>query len=285
MVLSGESYAVGTAVTVKATQCDYIGKTFGPHSGHLDPYLNDCFRAAVENARTNRKLYASAVRGKLKVFGFRNLIYIQREETISVISGEMANLHDLHSVAVSPDGKSVAVLDQYKDNESQHRKQVLFFESSLNGNVVAFSVNSEMFVNSAQSLAFVSNDEVVISVGENSTESSLGKIISFKNTGDSRSPLVKSKPQPKNIVNSALYSRIRNPASAVAKGDEIIVLDANSGVQVINSKKDNAKVVWDLKPTDPLFKTLVDLNHLSYNPDKNILYIFDSLGNSAQLTY
>lgn len=268
-------------------QCTQVGKMFGPGSERYDSILNDCFKVAVENARLNRKLYASALGGSLKVFAFKNIIFIQKASALSVISGEMSHLNEIESVALSGDAKTIAVLDRQDDSSGGFKKQILFFESSLNGNVAAFSVNNEADVQSARSVSFVSNDEILLSVQKRKEDKSLAdvEIVSFKNSGDSRSPLKEKKPQKKSIVGAGSVPVLRSPSSVLAKGSDIVVLDENAGVQVISMEKSLPKVIWQVNPSDPVFKNLKNLNHVSYVPDKKMLLIFDSEGNFAQLTY
>lgn len=284
--LCASFFADSTSVAKPAfpNQCEAVGKAFGPDSGKNDTALNTCFLHVVEQARTNRKLYTSGSSGKIKVYGFKNLIYIQRESKLSVISGTMSNLNNIESVALSDDEKTIAVLDGYKGDDGYWRKQILFFESSLNGNVVAFSTNSEKIVSYANSISFSDNDKVVMNLRypAYAGKPERNDVVSFDKKGDSRSAAAKNKPANKVILSSASNLKIKNPVSVVAKGNQLVVLGDHE-VQVFNLEKDFYKLTNSIKTAESSSGSVH--NHLTVNATKKVIKLYDTSGNGVEIPY
>lgn len=241
----------------------------------------------MEKAKSTRKLFASNADSSIKVFGFNNFVYLQKGQSVAIISGDMSKLTDIQAVALSPDGNVVATLDRYPDKNGNFAQQLLFFKSSQNGNVVPFAVNNESIISDAQSVTFGSQaGEVLIPVARQNKISNKieSEIISFLISGDSRSPVLGNRPQKREVLSSATAG-LFNANSVIAKESEIVVLDPTAGLQAFSLTKDSSKRLWEIKSSDPLFKNLRDLSHLTYSRDKKTLFIFDSSGNFTRLAY
>jgi hypothetical protein len=276
--------AISYAKPAFPNQCEAVGKAFGPDSGKNDAALNACFLHVVEQARINRKLYASGGSGKLKVYGFKNLIYIQRDSKLSVISGTMSNLNNIESVALSDDEKTIAVLDGFKSDDGYWRKQILFFESSLNGNVVAFSTNSEKIISYASSISFADKDKIVMSLRYPAYAGRPERhdVVTFDKKGDSRSAAAKNKPESKVLLSSVSNLKIKNPVSVVAKGNQLLVLGEQE-VQVFNLDKESYKLANTIKTGSS--SAGGTHNHLTLNSNKKLIKLYDNSGNGVEIPY
>lgn len=259
------------------SRCAAIGKAFAPHAGRLDSSLHVCFQWAQEKVRSRPSLFASLPNNSVKVFGFNNIIYVQRGEDYSIISGNMSKIEDIQAVALSQDGKLISVLDQYKTESGKIKKRLLFFKSQQNGNVVPFSLNENELITEAKSISFSSNsEEIFVFLKKN--------VVSFNISDDSRSPLESKKPQKKkNLVLSRELTS--SSGSLVSKEQQLVLLNPEFGVQAYDLSSETPKMLWEIKAGHNLIKNLTDLSHLVYDHEKKILSIFDSQGQSARISY
>jgi hypothetical protein len=263
-------------------QCEAVGKAFGPQNPQSS--IHNCYLHVMEQARSNRKLFASSRDDKVKIFGYQNLIYILRDKKVSLISGNMANLNNIEAVALSEDSATIAVLDGFKDDKGYWRKQILFFESSLNGNVVPLSTNTENVVSYAKTISFADNDQLVMNVRypAYSGKPERSDIIMFNKKEDSRSALVKNKPENKVILSSSTDTQIKNPISVVAKGNQILVLE-DQEVHIYKLEKESFKLSSTVKT--PQRRSPANVNHFTLNSSKKVINVFDTSGNSQEIAY
>jgi hypothetical protein len=279
LLFSSLSIAATTNSVDKA--CSDVGKLFGPGGIELtDRKLSICYQWAYQEAKSNRKLFASSGDGKTQAFGFNNLIYIKNQKSTNIISGQMAGIGKIKHLTVSNDGQNIAVVDEKMNDDGKVNNRILYFKSSQNGNVVPLSINSESIINQIQSLSFTeSNQQVVASIN---LQNNTSEVLIFDISQDSRSPLADKKPKSKNLISSS-KAGLNLIKSTFVDEKFLILLDPAYGVKVFKRNDQHLKTVLDVPYNSNQLKNLKDLEHLSYNSSKKMLSVFDSLGTSSQL--
>jgi hypothetical protein len=265
--------------------CAQAVRNFGKGLTHNSPIFKKCFSFAEKNQKAKPQLYVTLKTDKvdLLVVGFQNILFIKNKNDLALIAGEMSQLKIIQSIAISPDGSRIAVLNKSSDAGAASQTSLLQFMSTNNGNVAPTYIISQAELSNATSLQYSQDGEkfVLSLLKTNSSLQSEYSIISYSSFSDSRSPLKNKKPESLLLLSPDQLA-LQKPIAVLLVQNFLITLDHLSVTAFdLNSKKINK--LWQIQIDDSRLKNLKDFNSLRYGKEKDILQVYDSSGAFAPL--
>lgn len=250
--------------TLTDTQCYRFAKNFKSSSAGNLQTLSQCLHLALTKSSTIKHMAARSASKKYQAIGYMNMIFVLNTNTehqiadkfkskkIRVIAGEMTGLENIESIAVSPDGDTIAVINRTSGN-NVNNSSLLLFPSNKNGNISPKHVNTHIDLVDATKITYDFNGRNILVSLPHSKE-----IISFNAVADSRSPLQTKLPDKLVLIDSSYKLNQLIDIKYIDK-DSLLVIDKTQGLKLFRIKNQKVKLVWSLERESISISTLENI--------------------------
>lgn len=275
----------GASVKASAVELDCMeeGRLYGSKRHFNSSKISQGCQDAVKASAQKLGIYAQSDDLKLRAYGYGNILLIEDESSgavkLNAIAGEMSSFANIEQLALSPDKKTVAVVNQSIDKEGEVAREILVFSTSRNGNIAPLRINRSPLLKGSYSLSYSADSKEIVLVSKSEEEF---KVVSFDSESDSRSPVVSRKPAAVELAN---FVEGKTPLQAL-KADEFLIVLLKSGKVLgipLNQKTEAGEVatnpVWELSQE---VIGLEGATKIKLNLDKKILTVSNSSGEAVE---